>query len=243
MSRIFEQPLKKGETVLRIFALADLHLSLSGEKPMDIFGDAWAHHTERIFEHWTREVTELDWVLIPGDISWAMKLAEAQVDLEFIGSLPGNKVLIRGNHDYWWNGISKIRNLLPSGMYALQNDSVLIGDIAICGVRGWVFPGSHEFTEHDQIIYEREVARLEMALQHAQKQSKRIWVMIHYPPTGQQFQRTGFVELLEQYQVEVCVYGHLHADGHRHAIEGDWNGVNYHLVAGDYLGFLPKRLI
>lgn len=209
---------------------------------MDIFGPQWANHPETIRHQWEQNITPADWVLIPGDISWAMKLEEAITDLSWISRLPGKKIVIRGNHDYWWTSISKVRQALPSSLFALQNDAFLVGEIAICGTRGWTCPGSYEFAKHDERIYQREVHRLRLALQNAQKLSKRIWVMLHYPPTNEKHQPSLFLDLMQEYQVEHCVYGHLHGEGHRAALEGFWHGTHYHLVASDYLNFCPKLI-
>ena len=130
---------------MRIFAIGDPHLSLDSDKPMDIFGPKWGHHAERIAEAWHETVSEEDLVLVPGDISWAMHLKNAAADLKFIGDLPGRKVILRGNHDYWWDSLSKVRSALPPSMYALQNDALVIGGIAIAGSRGWTCPGSLNF--------------------------------------------------------------------------------------------------
>jgi uncharacterized protein len=225
-----------------IFAIGDLHLSFSTEKPMDIFGEQWIDHPKSIQRHWQETVGDEDWVLVPGDLSWAMKLEEAKVDLEWIGKLPGKKIIIRGNHDYWWTTISKVRKSLPPNMFALQNDAMQIGDIAICGTRGWNCPGSHDFDEHDEQIYKREVGRLRLALECAKKLSARIWVMLHYPPTNEKCQPSLFSDLMREYRVEHCIYGHLHGEGHRAALLGEYEGTQYHLVSCDFLHFAPKRI-
>lgn len=227
---------------MHIFALGDPHLSFASDKPMDIFGDLWINHAETIRQSWTKTVAQEDWVLIPGDISWAMNLAEAKSDLDFLGELPGQKILIRGNHDYWWSTISKVRKILPAGMHAIQNDSVRIGDIAVCGTRGWEPPGSYHFTEHDQQIYEREVHRLELSLQAADPKAEERWVMLHYPPTSEKRETSGFLEVMKRYDVTVCIYGHLHGDGHKNALQGEFDGIHFYLTACDYLGFQPLKL-
>ncbi|GAX90600.1 metallophosphoesterase [Effusibacillus lacus] len=227
---------------MRIFALGDPHLSFAANKPMDIFGSKWIDHPAKIKEEWTQTVTRDDWVLIPGDISWAMQLEEAKPDLEFLGALPGKKIMIRGNHDYWWSTISKVRRLLPPDMYAIQNDSIRIGDIAICGTRGWDCPGGYNFSEHDRQVYEREVSRLELSLKNADPQTKERWVMLHYPPTNEKHQESGFIEIMKQYDVSVCIYGHLHGEGHRNALLNERFGIRFQLVACDYLNFRPLLL-
>lgn len=167
---------------MRVFALADLHLSGSVNKPMDVFGPTWDNHLARIREAWLETVGEEDLVLIPGDVSWAMHLAEAKTDLCTIASFPGKKLILRGNHDYWWNSLAKVRGALPEGMYALQNDAFVFGDVAIAGSRGWTCPGSVGFDEAaDRPIYEREVIRMGLSLSGAPK-DKLLLCMMHYPP-------------------------------------------------------------
>lgn len=227
---------------MRIFAIGDPHLSFAVNKPMDIFGDQWKNHPERFADEWCRTVAPDDWVLVPGDISWAMHLEEVKPDLEFLERLPGKKIMIRGNHDYWWSSISKVRKILPANMYALQNDSLQIGDIAICGTRGWNCPGGYDFDEHDRTIYEREVSRLELSLKNAGKTAKEKWVMLHYPPTNEKHQDSGFLDVMRKYEVSVCIYGHLHGEGHKNAITGEHAGIQFHLVACDYLNFKPLQI-
>lgn len=229
---------------MNIFAIGDLHLSFSNPKPMDIFGDNWTDHPEKIKAAWEAMVGEDDLVLIPGDISWAMNLEEAEPDLKYIAELPGRKVMIRGNHDYWWSTISKVRKFVDPSITVLQNDSVTIGDLTIAAARGWDCPGSYHFDEHDRQVYEREIGRLKLSLDHAMKQKpEHLWVMLHYPPTNEKHQSSGFLEVLQQYPVEKVIYGHLHGkDGHRGALEGLHHGIEYHLVACDYINFTPLRL-
>ncbi|HEU4965280.1 MAG TPA: metallophosphoesterase [Bacilli bacterium] len=229
---------------MNIYAIGDLHLSFANPKPMDIFGDNWTDHPEKIRQAWLERVTADDVVLLPGDISWAMSLDEAKQDLDYVADLPGRKVMIRGNHDYWWSTVSKVRKALDPSIQVLQNDSLSLGDITIAATRGWDCPGSYQFDEHDRQIYEREIGRLKLSLDHAmQHGGERIWVMLHYPPTNEKHQASGFLEVLHQYPVEKVVYGHLHgAGGHRHALEGVHDGIEYHLVACDYLDFVPLKL-
>lgn len=155
---------------MKLFAIGDLHLSHSSNKPMSIFGPNWDNHAERIAAAWRERVSDEDAVLIPGDISWAMQLDEARLDIEYIAALPGKKVIMRGNHDYWWGSISKVRDMLPCCMYALQNDTVELGSVTIAGSRGWICPGSSGFdSETDQKIYDREVIRLQLSLSGANR--------------------------------------------------------------------------
>jgi len=231
---------------MELFAIADLHLSLSGAKPMHVFGDNWQDHAVRMARAWDAAVADDDVVLCPGDLSWGMRLSEAQVDLDWIAARPGHKVLGRGNHDYWWASISKVRAALASGCVALQNDAVRIGDVVIAGSRLWALPGSGEFGPDDEKIFRRELGRLEQSLATAAGLAQGtlpIVAAVHYPPATADAAATGYTDLLERFGVRLCVYGHLHgAASHRTAIEGEHRGVRYALVASDFVGFAPRRL-
>ncbi|WDL97115.1 metallophosphoesterase [Alicyclobacillus sp. ALC3] len=227
---------------MAVFALADLHLGLAVDKPMDIFGSIWSNHAERIRASWTQRVSAQDTVLIPGDISWAMSLQEALPDLAWIAALPGRKVLLRGNHDYWWASIGRVRSALVDGVFALQNDAFAVEQWAVCGSRGWLLPSHPRFSPEDEVVYHREVQRLRLSLEAADRIGLPKLVMMHYPPTDVSAGATGFTELLEEFSVEACVYGHLHGPAHRFAFEGLKNGVAYRLVSADYLGFEPLML-
>ncbi|GGJ10358.1 ser/threonine protein phosphatase [Alicyclobacillus cellulosilyticus] len=222
-----------------LFAIADLHLSHGTDKPMDVFGDHWSHHTDRIARAWRAKVSAADTVLLPGDLSWAMTLAEAAEDLAWIGRLPGKKVILRGNHDYWWGGIGKVRRALPPDVYAIQNDALLAESFAICGTRGWLLPSHPRFTEEDMAIYRREGERLRLSLQQAKRLGRPLIAMMHFPPCGPEGEETLFTQLLEAFGVKVCVYGHLHGPAHRYRFEGWLRGVWYQLVSADYVQFEP----
>ena len=226
---------------MNVFAIGDLHLPGRQEKPMDVFGGRWTDHAARIAEAWRRKVGADDWVLVPGDISWALKLEQAADDLAYLGALPGRKVIIRGNHDYWWQAIGKVRRALPPGVYALQNDWVrLQGDVAVCGTRGWTLPQHPDFTPEDEKLLARERVRLELSLAAARAAGVRPAIaMMHYPPAPESGAPTPFTELLEAYGVSLCVYGHLHGDAARSALGGVHRGVRYRLVACDAIGFEP----
>ncbi|MBE5783014.1 MAG: hypothetical protein E7329_06830 [Clostridiales bacterium] len=225
-----------------IYAIGDLHLPGGDNKPMEVFGAHWEGHFSRIAEDWQGKVKEEDVVLIPGDISWAMQTQDAIPDLLAIGALPGQKVILRGNHDYWWCGISRLRELLPKGMYAVQNDAMLLGDTAICGTRGWTLP-SLNGTAEDEKIYSRELLRMEMSLERAKKLgASRLIAMCHYPPLGERGEATRLSALLEQFQVDDVVYGHLHGASLRGAVTGCYGGVRYHCVSCDGLQFKLYRL-
>ena len=226
---------------MSVFAIGDLHLPGHDQKPMDVFGSHWDRHFETISENWRAKITEDDVVLIPGDISWAMQLAEALDDLRAIAALPGTKLLLRGNHDYWWSSLSKLRSALPDRMHVIQNDAVRIGDRVFCGTRGWNFPTPQQpLGAQDEKVYQRELMRLRMSLDQAKKlEGSDITVMLHFPPLFADGISTAFTDILEEYQVNRVVYGHLHGAGIKIGFEGERNGVQYHLVSCDALDFNP----
>lgn len=235
-----------------VFAISDLHLSGARDKPMDIFGKHWENHWERIQKDWLEQVSAQDIVLIPGDISWAMQLSDAEIDLDSIGRLPGKKILIKGNHDYWWSSVSKVRSILPPSVRVLQNDSIDESGFIFCGTRGWTNPGMKDFTQQDAKVYKREVQRLKLSLDSAVSSyepagavtpAKQIIVLVHYPPFDDKGQETEMVETLTQYKPAHVVYGHIHGEGGRTAFEGEYKGSTYHLVSCDYLKFRLKRII
>ncbi|RKD22373.1 hypothetical protein SAMN02745883_00786 [Caminicella sporogenes DSM 14501] len=229
---------------MALFAIGDLHLSFSSNKPMDVFGENWINHTEKIKNNWIKNIKGEDTILIPGDISWAMKLKEAIYDLNWINNLPGKKILIRGNHDYWWTSLSKMNSLFENMMF-LQNNYFTYEDYAICGTRGWICPNENKFDEHDKKIYERELHRLRLSLNAAVKDGyDKFIVMTHYPPTNEKFEKSGFIEIYEEYKVEKVVYGHLHdLDSFEAGLKGVLNGVEYILTSCDYLNFNPIRIL
>jgi predicted phosphohydrolase len=228
---------------MRIFGISDLHLSFSTDKPMDVFGDHWRGHAEKMAAAWDAAVADDDVVLCPGDLSWAMKLESAASDLAWIGQRRGRvKVLTRGNHDYWWSAIGKVRAALPQGVVALQNDAIDLGDVVVCGSRLWSCPGALDWDGHDEKIHLREVERLKLSLDAAKKLAagRPLIAAIHYPPFDKAKQATAYSALLEQYGVALCVYGHLHGRrAHRTAFEGERGGVVYRLIACDHLDFVP----
>lgn len=227
---------------MAIYAIADLHLGHAVDKPMDVFGQQWDAHIERVEQSWRRNIQSTDTVLLPGDISWAMNIDEARADLSWIGELPGHKVMIRGNHDYWWSGIGKVRAALPHGIVALQNDATRIERFVVCGSRGWLLPTHPRFTNEDETIYRREIERLKLSLDAAQKFGDEIIAMLHYPPCPGSGEDTDFTKLLDLYQVKMCIYGHLHGAAHRFAFHGFKNKTEYKLVSSDFLHFSPLLL-
>lgn len=234
---------------MKIFTLGDLHLSQVVDKPMDIFGDNWQNHDEKIKESWEKAVTDDDYVIIPGDISWAMTAEEAVPDLKFVDNLPGKKILMKGNHDYWWQTAAKNRKLAEdenmSSISFLYNNAIYIeeSNISICGTRGWKCPGAdtEEFSEQDEKIYQREAERLKMSLDAAPSGSE-ILCFMHYPPFNAAFRKSLFTELLEKYGVKKCFYGHLHGPSRRMSLNGklpEGGECEYKLVSADQLGFKP----
>lgn len=221
---------------MTIWAISDLHLP-ANKKPMDIFGPHWFQHFERISEDWNERVSDKDTVLLPGDLTWAMQLEEALEDLQKIGKLPGTKILLRGNHDYWWNSIGKVRRSLPENCYAVQNDAIKIGEYVIAGSRGWTIPAEPDGDSDDAKIYRRERQRLEMSLKCAKAidADAPLIVMMHYPPRSDT--QIGFSDILKQYGADEVVYGHLHGAGLTGAINGVVDGLNYHQVSCDGLDF------
>ncbi|SET15857.1 hypothetical protein SAMN05660297_01536 [Natronincola peptidivorans] len=223
---------------MALYAIGDLHLSNYVDKPMDIFGPHWENHHEKIRQSWWDTVRAEDTVLIPGDISWGMNMQEAMADLQWIEKLPGKKILIKGNHDYWWSSIS-ILNSTFSNMHFIQNNYFVYEDYAICGTRGWITPNSNKFSQRDEKIYHREIHRLRLSLEAAKAAGYKKYIgMLHYPPTNDEKEPSLFTEVFKAYDVEIVVYGHLHGeDAYGAGLMGPHNETTYHLVSCDYLDF------
>lgn len=228
---------------MALYAISDLHLALSGDKPMDVFGQHWYKHDEKIKENWYSKITETDTVLIGGDISWSMKMEQGMKELEWIHKLPGKKIIIKGNHDYWWGSISKLNSLF-SNMSFIQNNFFTYEDWAICGTRGWICPGSESFSLKDEKIYTRELIRLRLSLEGAVKQGhKKIICMIHYPPTNDKYESSGFTDIFEEFGVAKVIYGHLHGPSLSRVLNGEKNGVEYIMTSCDYISFNPVKIL
>lgn len=238
---------------MRIFAIGDLHLPGGDKKPMDVFGAHWENHFERIGKDWRERVSDEDIVLIPGDISWAMQLEHALEDLRRIALLPGKKLILRGNHDFWWSSLTQLRCNLPQNMHALQNDAYDAGEAVFCGSRGWTLPQAGNSAaaqgaavSQDEKIYRREAMRLEMSLKAARKMAgeRPVFAMMHYPPLLPEYVRGGteFTRLMTEYGVSRCVYGHLHGPSVQRGYNGLYNGVQYDLVSCDALGFVLREV-
>lgn len=231
---------------MRLFIIGDTHLSNDPRigKPMDIFGAAWNDHQERLQQDWDACVSEEDTVIVAGDISWGMRLDEAMADLNWLHERPGTKVLIKGNHDLWWTGITKLNQLFPD-MRFLQNSCYDCGDgTYICGSRGWICPGAEGFEAADEVVYNRESLRLRASLEAAAaRQAENIIGVLHYPPTNDKFQPSAFTSLFEEFGVRRVYYGHLHGrEAYRKGIKGNLNGVTYDLVSLDYLSCRLKEI-
>lgn len=224
-----------------IYAIADLHLDYTEEKSMEVFGEKWEDYQERIFKNWQEIVTDQDTVLIPGDISWAMNIEDAKIDLEKIDKLNGRKIMLRGNHDYRWSSLKKLNDLNLSTIDFLQNNSFEVEDYLICGSRGRISKDNKNFDDHDEKIYKRELLRLKNSLEYEKTDKKKI-VMTHYPPLNYDKSFNDFFYLCKDYKVEHLIYGHLHGKGHNLIVEGEYEGIKVKCVAGDYLDFKVERI-
>ncbi|MEN6355446.1 MAG: metallophosphoesterase [Armatimonadota bacterium] len=224
---------------MSIFAISDLHLSLGKEKPMDVFGDAWKDHAAKIADNWDKMVSDDDTVLLAGDLSWALKFEEAAPDIEYIAGRPGKKILIRGNHDYWWRreSTNRIQKILPESITLLMGRGIIIGDIGITGTRGWrIEEGQTGIEAGDQRVMDRELAYLKRGLGEIPDNVTKKIVMLHYPPFDADLKPNTFVQVLQDHQVDILVYGHIHSGAF---LEGDIGGIQYHLAAVDHTNFRP----
>ncbi len=231
---------------MRVFAISDLHLALSEDKPMDIFGPAWENYMQRIDDRWNLVVAQDDLVLLPGDLSWATYLNNSKHDFMYLAALPGKKIISKGNHDYWWTTHSKLSKFLQElsiqNISFLQNNAYFYEDFVVVGTRGWKNPKDEGFTEGDEKIYNREMERLKLSLSHTKGFNGTKIAMLHYPPFSSKSEATGFVDVMQSFGVDICVYGHLHGRSSNYAIEGLVDGIRYHLVSADYLKFEPLYL-
>lgn len=224
---------------MKVFAISDLHLSVNNKKPMDIFGPAWDNYVDKIFADWKEKVEDDDVVLLAGDFSWAMKLEDSESDFKLLENLKGRKVIIRGNHDYWWKSISAVRKILPKNFYAIQNDAIKFGKYIICGTRLWNLPyDNKKFSEEDDKIFKREMIRLQMTLENAKKlqtDGEKIVCMLHYPPYTTKEEDNDVTKMLEEFGVDAVVYGHIHAYLKQN-LRLEKNGVKYFLTSCDLVG-------
>ena len=228
---------------MALYAISDLHLAFTTDKPMDIFGEKWIKHDEKIKENWISKIKEEDTVLIAGDISWSMKSSDSKADLDWINDLPGKKIISKGNHDYWWSGISKLNSMYDNTKF-LQNNFYAYEDYAICGSRGWILEGSDRFTEKDKKIFNREIIRIRLSLDKAREAGyKKFIVMIHYPPINEKREASAFTEIFKEYGVGKVIYGHLHGPSLATAFNGEHEGIDYIITSCDYLNFDPIKIL
>lgn len=226
-----------------IFAIGDLHFDNTGKKPMDIFGDNWLNHEKNIIDNWNRIVAEEDLVLLVGDTSWGLKLEDAYEDLLKIEKLPGQKIMIKGNHDYWWDSLNKLNNLGLKTINFIQNNSFIYNNIAIIGTRGWSSIDMDESDIQDQKIFKRELNRLRLSLESIKEKVEKKIVIIHYPPFNIDMSTNEFVDIMNEFDVDICLYGHLHAEGHKYAFNGKIKGIEFQCVSSDYIDFIPKKIL
>ncbi len=228
---------------MALYAMGDLHLCLGAPKPMDIFGGAWVGYMDKLRQGLARIGPE-DTTVLLGDISWAMSLEAAKADFAFIDQIPGRKIILKGNHDYWWSTAAKFDTFCRENgfenIHLLNNNCFEYEDFAICGTRGWFFEEERS-GEHDEKVFRRELCRLEASLQAAGERPKLVF--LHYPPRYKGYECTEILELLKKYEVRRCFYGHLHGHSHQLALEGLWDGIEFKLTAADYLDFQPFGVI
>lgn len=228
---------------MSLYAIADLHLSLSSGKPMNIF-PGWDNHVERLEKNWQATVSPDDTVVVPGDISWAINFDEAKADFDFINRLNGHKVIMKGNHDYWWNSMAKMNRFLEENGFdtitIVHNNYYPYGEYGICGTRGWI-----KDTEEpaDAKVLAREAGRLETSIKAALADGKKPIVFLHYPPIFANDYNREILDVLFRYDIKTCYYGHLHGNAHRYAVCGEVDGINYQLIAGDFVQFCPKLIM
>ena len=228
---------------MALYAIGDLHLCLGASKPMDIFGGAWVGYMDKLREGMSVIGPE-DTTVLLGDLSWALDLQSAKADFAWINEIPGRKILLKGNHDYWWSTAAKFNKFCGengfSDQYILNNNFYEYNSYAICGTRGWFYEEQRS-GEHDEKVFKRELLRLEASLKAAGDLRKIVF--LHYPPKYKGYECPEIIELLKRYDVRQCFYGHLHGASHGLAMEGQWDGIEYRLVAADKLGFRPFMVI
>lgn len=227
---------------MAIYAISDLHLSLSGDKPMDIFGEAWRNHTARIAENWDSTVAESDTVLLAGDHSWALRFEDARADLDFISARPGRKIMIRGNHDYWWRreATNRIQKQLPENMTLLHGRGIVVDGVGIAGTRGWRLEEEDDPEATDHKVMNRELAYLQRALSEIPANVSHRIAILHYPPFDVHLDPNDFADVLQAHSVDILIYGHIHTGLY---LQGDIDGIKYMLVSADHLNMQPVRVL
>lgn len=229
---------------MSVFAIADLHLSLGEKKPMDIFR-GWANYVERLTENWNSVVSDTDTVIVPGDISWAMKLEETETDFRYINDkLSGSKIFLKGNHDYWWNTLGKMnRYLSEKGLdriRILNNNAFLVEGISVVGTRGWINDGTEEA---DLKVLNREEGRLRMSAAEGVKLGGELTAFLHYPPLYGGETNEFILRVIKEFGIKRCCYGHIHGRAlHEKAFIGEYEGTEYRMISADYLGFMPVKI-
>ena len=228
---------------MALYAIGDLHLCLGAPKPMDVFGGAWVGYMEKLKEGLS-VITEEDTLVLMGDLSWALGLEEAKADFAWLNEIPGRKIILKGNHDYWWSTVRKFDGFCAQNgfenFHILHNNHFEYEGFAICGTRGWFFEEDRS-GQHDEKVFKRELLRLEASLQSAGELPKLVF--LHYPPRYKGYECPEILELLGKYEVRNCFYGHLHGASHGLAMEGVWDGVNFKLLSADRLNFVPCRIM
>ena len=226
-----------------LYAIGDLHLSFEADKPMDVFGRLWTGYVDKL-RAGLSVIGPEDTTVLLGDLSWSMDLDRAREDFAFINAIPGRKIILKGNHDYWWTTASKFYKFCEaqgfSDLWVLNNNCYEYGELAICGTRGWFFE-EEKGGAHDEKILNRELIRLESSLKAAGEREKLVF--LHYPPVYKGYRCQPILDLLRQYGVKRCFYGHLHSESHRLAITGPFEGVDFRLVSADYVGFRPVPVL
>ena len=228
---------------MALFAIGDLHLCLGASKPMDVFGGAWVGYMDKL-----RQGMELigpeDTTVLMGELSWALDLESAKADFAWINQIPGRKIILKGNHDYWWSTAAKFQKFCLENeftdLHILNNNFYEYSGYAICGTRGWYFEEKRS-SEHDEKVFKRELIRLEASLKAAGELPKLVF--LHYPPRSKGYECPEILELLQRYGVRRCFYGHLHGPSHKLATEGSWDGVDYALLAADFINFRPQKIL
>mgnify|MGYP004522147865 FL=1 len=229
---------------MSIYTIGDLHLSFRENKPMDIFGENWANHEQKIKEDWLKKVKEEDLVVLPGDFSWATYLKDTDLDFEYINNLPGKKLLLKGNHDYWWTTLNKLRTFVEEEKFSnidfIYNNAYEFENKIIVGTRGWSFGESEE----DKKIAKREAMRLELSINEGKKlygEEKEVIAFMHYPPIINSHiaknEPSDYVRVMQKYGIKKCFYGHLHSTSIREAVEGNYFGIEFKLVSADGVNF------
>ncbi|MDY6084874.1 MAG: metallophosphoesterase [Dialister sp.] len=229
---------------MKLYAFSDFHLSGDPPtKPMDMFGENWKGHREKIIRSWLDMITDEDTVIMAGDLSWAMKMDDALSDLRMLGTLPGRKIIVRGNHDYWWDTVTKMKRMTENAFEFIHNSALSAGQIALAGTRGWIAETSHKVKEEDIPIIRREEGRLERSLLEAEKlPHKQIMAVLHYPPFDELRRPTRMLSIMKEHAVTDCIYGHIHGKNNFQELPNELEGIRLHLTSSDYLDFKPLFL-